>query len=68
MVESDRNAGAAAGKAAPRARRSGGWGLSGKLWLSFGTLMLLVVVNGGAKRDHLGGVRRDRLAAAGLSP
>ena len=25
-------------------------------------------VNGGAKRDHLGGVRRDRLAAAGLSP
>ena len=28
----------------------------------------LVAVNGGAKRDHLGGVRRDRLAAAGLSP
>ena len=27
-----------------------------------------VHVNGGAKRDHLGGVRRDRLAAAGLSP
>ena len=27
-----------------------------------------VTVNGGAKRDHLGGVRRDRLAAAGLSP
>ena len=27
-----------------------------------------VNVNGGAKRDHLGGVRRDRLAAAGLSP
>ncbi len=26
------------------------------------------IVNGGAKRDHLGGVRRDRLAAAGLSP
>ena len=26
------------------------------------------VVNGGAKRDHRGGVRRDRLAAAGLSP
>ena len=25
-------------------------------------------VHGGAKRDHLGGVRRDRLAAAGLSP
>ena len=25
-------------------------------------------VNGGAKRDHLGGVRRGRLAAAGLSP
>ena len=25
-------------------------------------------VNGGAKRDHRGGVRRDRLAAAGLSP
>ena len=25
-------------------------------------------VNGGAKRDHFGGVRRDRLAAAGLSP
>ncbi len=30
--------------------------------------LLLVSVNGGAKRDHLGGVRRDRLAAAGLSP
>ena len=28
----------------------------------------LTCVNGGAKRDHLGGVRRDRLAAAGLSP
>ena len=28
----------------------------------------LEAVNGGAKRDHLGGVRRDRLAAAGLSP
>ena len=28
----------------------------------------LLAVNGGAKRDHLGGVRRDRLAAAGLSP
>ena len=27
-----------------------------------------LTVNGGAKRDHLGGVRRDRLAAAGLSP
>ena len=27
-----------------------------------------IPVNGGAKRDHLGGVRRDRLAAAGLSP
>ena len=27
-----------------------------------------ISVNGGAKRDHLGGVRRDRLAAAGLSP
>ena len=27
-----------------------------------------ITVNGGAKRDHLGGVRRDRLAAAGLSP
>ena len=27
-----------------------------------------LAVNGGAKRDHLGGVRRDRLAAAGLSP
>ena len=26
-----------------------------------------IPVNGGAKRDHLGGVRRDRLAAAGLS-
>ncbi len=26
------------------------------------------VVNGGAKRDHRGGVRRDHLAAAGLSP
>ena len=26
------------------------------------------IVNGGVKRDHLGGVRRDRLAAAGLSP
>ena len=26
------------------------------------------IVNGGAKRDHFGGVRRDRLAAAGLSP
>ena len=25
-------------------------------------------VNGGAKRDHRGGVRRDHLAAAGLSP
>ena len=25
-------------------------------------------VNGGARRDHRGGVRRDRLAAAGLSP
>ena len=30
--------------------------------------LLKEVVNGGAKRDHLGGVRRDRLAAAGLSP
>ena len=29
---------------------------------------LAQAVNGGAKRDHLGGVRRDRLAAAGLSP
>ena len=29
---------------------------------------LFGTVNGGAKRDHLGGVRRDRLAAAGLSP
>ena len=28
----------------------------------------IMTVNGGAKRDHLGGVRRDRLAAAGLSP
>ena len=27
-----------------------------------------VAVNGGAKRDHRGGVRRDHLAAAGLSP
>ena len=26
------------------------------------------IVNGGAKRDHRGGVRRDHLAAAGLSP
>ena len=26
------------------------------------------LVNGGARRDHRGGVRRDRLAAAGLSP
>ena len=26
------------------------------------------LVNGGAKRDHRGGVRRDHLAAAGLSP
>ena len=26
------------------------------------------LVNGGAKKNHLGGVRRDRLAAAGLSP
>ena len=26
------------------------------------------IVNGGAKRDHCGGVKRDRLAAAGLSP
>ncbi len=25
-------------------------------------------VNGGAIRDHFGGVKRDRLAAAGLSP
>ena len=25
-------------------------------------------VNGGAKRDHFGGVRRDRLAVAVLSP
>ena len=25
-------------------------------------------VNGGAKRDHLGGVRRDRLAVCGLVP
>ena len=25
-------------------------------------------INGGAKRDHRGGVRRDHLAAAGLSP
>ena len=30
--------------------------------------ILAHAVNGGAKRDHLGGVRRDRLAAAGLSP
>ena len=29
---------------------------------------IAMTVNGGAKRDHLGGVRRDRLAAAGLSP
>ena len=29
---------------------------------------VIAAVNGGAKRDHLGGVRRDRLAAAGLSP
>ena len=28
----------------------------------------LTGVNGGAKRDHRGGVRRDHLAAAGLSP
>ena len=27
-----------------------------------------IAVNGGAKRDHRGGVRRDHLAAAGLSP
>ncbi len=33
-----------------------------------GDLQVLPIVNGGAKRDHLGGVRRDRLAAAGLSP
>ena len=25
-------------------------------------------VNGGAKRDHRGGVKRDQLASAGLSP
>ena len=31
-------------------------------------IMQVELVNGGAKRDHLGGVRRDRLAAAGLSP
>ena len=31
-------------------------------------VIALVAVNGGAKRDHFGGVRRDRLAAAGLSP
>ena len=29
---------------------------------------LALGVNGGAKRDHRGGVRRDHLAAAGLSP
>ena len=29
---------------------------------------LELIVNGGAKRDHRGGVRRDHLAAAGLSP
>ncbi len=28
----------------------------------------VTAVNGGAKRDDRGGVRRDRLAAAGLSP
>ena len=43
-------------------------------WNRFGPLFAgeirrrRVAVNGGAKRDHLGGVRRDRLAAAGLSP
>ena len=30
--------------------------------------MTAMAVNGGAKRDHRGGVRRDHLAAAGLSP
>ena len=29
---------------------------------------LILTVNGGAKRDHRGGVKRDQLASAGLSP
>ena len=36
--------------------------------MAFAQLTYRESVNGGAKRDHLGGVRRDRLAAAGLSP
>ena len=36
--------------------------------MTFNPDRMVNAVNGGAKRDHRGGVRRDHLAAAGLSP
>ena len=43
-------------------------GVSGSILEGLDEILTVIRVNGGAKRDHRGGVRRDHLAAAGLSP
>ena len=44
------------------------WVVADQEAVSFRDAWPVIAVNGGAKRDHRGGVRRDHLAAAGLSP